>query len=53
MLFTYENAFTVLKVSEQRPVVLMVKVRAYSSAPGGLLVKWTGGLLEGRWRAAL
>jgi len=43
MLFTYEHAFTVLKISEQRPVVLMVKVRASGSAPGGVLVKWTGG----------
>ena len=43
MLFTYEHAFTILKDSEQRSVVLMVKVRASGSAPGGLLLKWTGG----------
>jgi len=47
VLFTYERAFTVLKASQQRPVVLMVKVRASGSEASGVLVKWTGGQHRG------
>jgi hypothetical protein len=51
LLFTYERAFTALKVSEQRPVVLIVKARACGSEAGrqragtvrGLMAVCSGG----------